>query len=129
MTKNDFRARGLGLAGCCLALLSGCAHQSEPLYHWGDFQTVQYAHFKGEKGPEAGIVALEKIREDAKAKGRALPPGLQAHLGMLYGLTGRGDLFEQNLRAEKHSFPESSVYLDFLLKQKQGESQKVQVVQ
>lgn len=38
---------------------------------------------------------------------------------MLYGLTGRTDLFEQNLLAEKQSFPESSVYLDFLLKKKQ----------
>ncbi|RKT49609.1 hypothetical protein DFR40_3273 [Azonexus fungiphilus] len=114
------------LAGACLALLAGCASQPQSLYHWGAYPAVQYAYFKGDKGPEEGILALEKVREEAKAQGRALPPGLQAHLGLLYGMTGRGDLFEQNLLAEKQSFPESSVYLDFLLKQKTPGGEKAQ---
>lgn len=113
-------SQGWLLLACASAVLfAGCAQQRQPLYHWGSFQAVQYSHFKGDKGPEEGIVELEKVREEAKASGRNVPPGLQAHLGMLYGLTGRTDLFEQNLLAEKQSFPESSVYLDFLLKKNQ----------
>jgi hypothetical protein len=119
MTEVMTSQRWLLPACACALLFTGCAQQRQPLYHWGDFQTVQYGYFKGDKGPEAGIVALEKVREEAKASGRNVPPGLQAHLGMLYGLSGRTDLFEQNLLAEKQSFPESSVYLDFLLKKNQ----------
>lgn len=104
------------ISGLAVATLSGCVTRPQPLYYWGDFQAQQYSYFKGEKGPEEGIQDLEKVREEAKAKGKSVPPGLQAHLGMLYGLTGRTDLFEQNLLAERQQFPESSAYLDFLLK-------------
>jgi len=105
--------------GLVLAALSGCATRQQPLYYWGDFQSQQYSYFKGEKGAEEGILSLEKVREEAKAKGMPVPPGLQAHLGMLYGQTGRTDLFEQNLLAERQQFPESSVYVDFLMKKNQ----------
>lgn len=112
--------RGLILISCLVATtLSGCATRQQPLYHWGDFQSQQYSYFKGNKGPEDSILSLEKTREEAKAKGRSVPPGMQAHLGMLYGQTGRTDLFEQNLQAEKQQFPESAAYVDFLLKKNQ----------
>ena len=107
------------ISSLLVLLLSGCATQPQSLYHWGDFQTQQYAYFKGEKGPEDGIQQLEKIREEAKANGKSVPPGLQAHLGMLYGQTGRTSDFEQHLAAEKLQFPESASYLDFLVKNKQ----------
>lgn len=105
------------IAGAAVTVLAGCVTPPQPLYHWGDFQAQQYAYFKSEIGPEEGIQRLEKVREEAKAKGRPLPPGMQAHLGLLYGQTGRTDLFEQNLQAEKQQFPESAAYVDFLLKQ------------
>ncbi|MCK6390071.1 MAG: DUF4810 domain-containing protein [Azonexus sp.] len=116
------------LAALALAssALSGCASRPQPLYHWGSFQAQQYAYFKGQKGPEEGIQELLKIQEEAKAAGRPVPPGLKAHMGLLYGLTGRTDLLEQNLLAERQQFPESSVYVDFLLKKQskpQGSAQ------
>lgn len=112
--------RGLVLiSGLAVATLSGCVTRPQPIYYWGDFQSQQYSYFKGDKGPEDGIQNLEKVREEAKAKGRPVPPGMQAHLGMLYGLTGRTDLFEQNLQAERQQFPECSAYVDFLLKKNQ----------
>ena len=107
------------ISGLATLLLSGCVTQQQSLYHWGDFQAQQYAYFKGEKGPEDGILRLEKIREEAKSGGKSVPPGLQVHLGMLYGQTGQTDKFEQNLAAERQQFPESISYLDFLLKNKQ----------
>lgn len=110
--------RNLSAAGIVAMVSAGCATRPQPLYYWGDFQNRQYAYLKGVDGPEDGIQNLEKIREEAKAKGKLLPPGFQAHLGLLYGLSGRTDLFEQNLSAERKQFPESSVYVDFLLKKK-----------
>ena len=99
----------------CAALLTACAAPREPLYYWGNFPAQQYAYLQGGQGPEEGIQALEKTREEAKAQGKPLPPGFQAHLGLLYGQTGRTDLFEQYLAAEKQQYPESAAYIDFLL--------------
>lgn len=111
---------GLPLLAALLAsTLAGCVNRPQPLYYWGNFQDQQYAYFKGDKGPEDGIQNLERVREEARSRGRSVPPGFQAHLGMLYGLTGRTDLLEQNLLAERQQFPESAVYVDFLLKTKQ----------
>lgn len=97
-------------------LLAGCATRPQPLYYWGDYQAQVYGHFKGEKGPEEQIAALEAVREKALSQGRALPPGFQTHLAMLYGQTGRSDRLVEQLEAEKKQFPESSTFMDFLLK-------------
>ena len=98
------------------AFLTGCAARQQPLYYWGDYQPQVYGHFKAEKGPDEQILALEKVREQAKAQARPLPPGFQAHLAMLYGQTGRSERLVENLEAEKAQFPESSTFVDFLLK-------------
>lgn len=102
-----------------LATLAGCATKPQPIYYWGDYTAQQYGYLNGSKGPEEGVQRLEKVKEEARSKGKGVPPGLQAHLGMLYGLTGRTDLFEDNLQSERQQFPESSTYVDFLLKTKQ----------
>lgn len=109
-------AQSLVLALAAL-ILSGCAHQRpQPLYYWGAYQSQVYEHFKAEKGPEEQIAVLEAEVEHANATNKALPPGFQAHLAMLYGKTGRSDKLISNLEAEKRQFPEGSVFMDFLLK-------------
>ncbi len=119
MLRTHPKQGPLLLTALLAATLAGCATRQQPLYYWGNFQDQQYAYFKGDKGPEDGIQNLERVREEARSRGRPVPPGFQAHLGMLYGQTGRTDLFEQNLLAERQQFPESSAYVDFLLKKKQ----------
>lgn len=100
----------------CLSLLGGCATRQPPLYYWGSYQTQVYGHFRSEKSPEEQIQALEKDREKSLAAGQALPPGFRAHLAMLYGNSGQSDQMIANLDAEKTQFPESSTFVDFLLK-------------
>jgi hypothetical protein len=107
------------LASLVSIALTGCVNRPQSLYYWGNFTDQQYAYFKGDRGPEDGIVQLEKVREEARSRGKLVPPGFQAHLGLLYGQTGRTDLLEQNLLAEQQQFPESAAYVDFLLKKKQ----------
>lgn len=109
-------ARLCGLAVFSSALLAGCVSRPQPLYYWGDYQSQVYGHFKGEKGPEEQIAALEAVREQARSQGKALPPGFQAHLAMLYGQTGRSERLVEQLEAEKKQFPESATFMDFLLK-------------
>jgi hypothetical protein len=45
-----------------------------------------------------------------------VPPGFHAHLGMLYSMTGKSnDQIAAQFEDEKRLFPESTVYMDFLL--------------
>lgn len=96
------------------ALAAGCATK-QPLYNWGPLDDQVYGYFKNE-APEAQIAILEKHAEVTRAQGKKLPPGYSAHLGLLYEKVGRGEDFIVALEQEKTSFPESSLYIDSLLK-------------
>jgi hypothetical protein len=113
---------GVGTSLACLtamasALLGGCATKSEPpLYGWDGYQPQVYDYLQAKSSPEAQIGALEQSLQQMRGKGERPPPGFQAHLGALYASAGKRQQAEQALLAEKTSFPESSVYMDFLLK-------------
>jgi len=60
-------------------LMTGCANQSKPLYHWGSYQPQVYEYFKGDgSSTEAQIIALEAEMEKARAGDAKLPPGYHA---------------------------------------------------
>jgi hypothetical protein len=99
----------LGVGGCT-------NHRPEPLYYWGEYQNQVYGYFKGEKGPEDQILVCQSDVERAASKNQAVPPGFRAHLGVLYGKIGQTDKMVAQLEAEKQQFPESSTFMDFLLK-------------
>lgn len=104
----------LAVAG---ALLAGCAAQKpQTLYQWDAYQPQVYAYLKGQASPEQQIDSLEQALQQIRAKGNRPPPGFHAHLGALYASVGKGQQAQQELLAEKAAFPESSAYMDFLLK-------------
>lgn len=107
-------AFALGLA----AALGGCATQPKPLYHWGDYQPQVYAYLRGDgtTSPEEQKTKLEITAQQAQARGEALPPGFNAHLGLLYLHAGQTDLAKAAFRNEEAQFPEAKPYMDFLLK-------------
>ncbi|AJY13739.1 DUF4810 domain-containing protein [Burkholderia dolosa] len=108
-------------ATAAVLLLAGCANTTPPLYQWTGYQPQVYEYFKGQKSPQEQIDALEKALQEIRGKGHMPPPGFHAHLGMLYASIGSEQQAEQELQAEKQLFPESSTYMDFLLKKKTGE--------
>jgi hypothetical protein len=55
-----------------------------------------------------------------QAANRPVPPGMRAHLGMLYAETGNDGKAQESLLAEKASCPESATYVDLLLKKYQN---------
>ncbi|WP_433694771.1 DUF4810 domain-containing protein [Herbaspirillum seropedicae] len=114
MNKKLAAGFALGLA----LTLTGCAnHQQKSLYGWGNYQEQLYGHFKNEgNGNEAEIAALEENLQKIRARGEAVPPGYHAHLGMLYASVGKDDQLIQELQTEKTLFPESTPYMDFLMK-------------
>ncbi len=107
----------LGLLVASL-LLVGC-QAPKPLYNWDSYQTVVYQYYQqSESDPHAQIDALKKSIEVARAKSLGVPPGLHAHLGMLYATTGALDLAMSEFNQEEALYPESAKFMDFLMKNK-----------
>ncbi len=98
-------------------LVSGCAaNKPTPLYQWDSYQPQVYEYFKAQTSPQTQIDTLEKSLQEIEAKGAKPPPGFCAHLGMLYASVGKDQQAQQEFLAEEKAFPESSAYMDFLLK-------------
>jgi len=104
--------------GGCIVLLAGCAQRGPaPLYLWEKFPRQQYdTLLRAGVAPLDQITELEEHTEKARAEGAALPPGFRAHLGMLKLSAGDAVQARQLWQAEKTAFPESSPYMDQLLK-------------
>nr|WP_136250748.1 DUF4810 domain-containing protein [Ningiella ruwaisensis] len=99
-------------------ILTGCK-TTEPLYYYGSYQQAVYSYFKTDNLTRAEqIQQLELTIQEAGD--RPVPPGLHAHLGMLYIEAGDADLGLSHLQTEKELFPESAAYIDFLLRQREG---------
>ncbi|MEO8315243.1 MAG: DUF4810 domain-containing protein [Pseudomonadota bacterium] len=115
--KRPWQLAGRLLLGCAALSLAACATAPRTMYAWGSYEDLIYvANAKpGSLTPEAQADQLEKDRQLAQAAGKHLPPGWHAHLASLYAASGRPDLAEQELQAEKAAFPESTTLMDRLL--------------
>lgn len=118
-------SRALTLAvAASLLVLAGCANKPKPLYHWDSFPSQQYSALLREGvSPDEQIRTMEAQAEKARATNAALPPGFRAHLGMLYLGAGNPQRAKELWVAEKTAFPESSPYMDRLLKKLDGPAQ------
>lgn len=104
-----------GLAA--VALLSGCATKPPTVYQWQGYQQSVDSYFRTQGADvESQILAMEAGLEKIRAAGGVVPPGYQAHMGLLYGKQGKLDQFAQQLEAERKQFPESGPFVDFLLR-------------
>ena len=95
--------------------LTACATAPSSLYSWNGYSNHVYSYLKNEASPEEQVLAMEKGVQEAGAKGRALPPGYYAHLGLMYLNSGRTDQALNAWAHEKASFPESAPYIDYLI--------------
>jgi hypothetical protein len=104
--------------GASLVVLAGCAAKGQAsLYLWETFPRQQYqALLRDNFSPAEQISLLEAQAEKARGAQAALPPGFRAHLGMLHLSVGNADRARELWQAEKATFPESSAYMDQLLK-------------
>jgi hypothetical protein len=97
--------------------LTGCASGTKNIYQWESYQpkTLEYLKATGE-GPEKQIIELEAGLEKIKSNNGTPPPGYHAFLGFLYEKSGKHDLMIKELQEEKALFPESSVYMDLMIR-------------
>lgn len=98
-------------------VFAGCAAKGPgPLYVWESFPRQQYSTLlRDGASPDEQIRTLEAHAEKARAASGALPPGLRAHLGMLYLGAGNPQRARELWLAERTAFPESTPYMDRLL--------------
>ncbi|ENU31235.1 MULTISPECIES: DUF4810 domain-containing protein [unclassified Acinetobacter] len=97
--------------------LVGCAAGPQPLYSWGSYTQQTYLMYNApEKAtPNAQIIKLEAEIEKAKAKNLAVPPGLYAHLGLLFLQQNNAQKAVEYFQLERQVYPESTVLMDRLL--------------
>ena len=107
------------LASAAALLLSGCADDSpRQLYYWdGAYTSSVYEYLTEEGDAGAQIVALEESLQKAYQRAAKVPPGLHAHLGLLYLSQGNGAKFKAYVEKEAELYPESRDYAIFLLNQ------------
>lgn len=115
--RSHFAGGTLALAALMI-LLTGCANlQEPPLYGWRGYEKNLDAYFRADKS--SVDEQLQSMQDDQKlleAEGKLLPPGYQAHMGLLYGRKGDFESFRAKLEAEKQQFPESAGFMDFLMR-------------
>ncbi|WP_127471615.1 DUF4810 domain-containing protein [Thiomicrorhabdus aquaedulcis] len=102
-----------------IATLVGCSSAPKQAYNWNEYQPSVYSYLSNNgTSIDEQIEKLEKNRQTAQEDGQALPPGFQAHLGMLYGQKGDTEKMKTLFLNEKTQFPASAKYIDFLLSDK-----------
>lgn len=96
--------------------ISACAAPPKTLYNWDHYQTHLYQSM-GTEGisPQEFTQKMELSMSTIQASGQALPPGFRAQLGLLYSKNGQTNQARDLWIAEKSAFPESTVFMDFLL--------------
>lgn len=108
---------GTKVVTVAMLLASGCAQQP-PIYRWGIYEDVVYNMYvkPGAADPYTQIVKLSEDIERTHAEGERVPPGVHAHLGYMYYLSGDTAAAVEEFMAERELFPESATFIDGILR-------------
>ncbi|RPD89122.1 DUF4810 domain-containing protein [Neisseria weixii] len=98
--------------------LAACGSAPKQMYYWKDYSPTVYEHLKNDASPSEQISKMDKYFTEADRKQMAAAPGAHAHMGLLLIEAGQNEAARQRFETEKQLFPESSVFMDFLLKNK-----------
>ncbi|UXN35988.1 DUF4810 domain-containing protein [Avibacterium paragallinarum] len=105
--------------------LSACGTSTNNMYYWKGYNNTVYDYLKNDSTSISNqIETMEKYFSDAKDKQLAIAPGAHAHMGLLLVQSGQLDAARQQFLEEKKLFPESSSYINFLMKNKVNGEQK-----
>jgi len=101
-----------------LLVITGCNLAPNHQYYWGEYENLIYDSYNkpGSATPELQIQKITQDIEQAKENRKKIPPGLYAHLGMMYAFQGNKSLALAAFNEEKRLFPESSALIDGMIK-------------
>jgi hypothetical protein len=110
----------LSVALAALSVAAGCKSKAPPetIYDWGDYEKSLYRMYvqRDEYDPAGEAQRLSDQVEQTLQQGKRVPPGVQAHIGMLCAATGDTAGAATHFQAEKAAFPESAAFVDGLLR-------------
>ena len=102
-------------------LLGGCATQ--PLYQWGNYDSLLYQGYKDPTKMEAMKAALQNNIAESEKSGQKIAPGLYAELGTLYLQSGATDNAIVMYSHERDTWPESKGLMDAMIRNIQRRQQ------
>lgn len=107
-------------------VMTGCATKSNSMYAWGTLPQQHYLMYtQPQKAtPNQQIKALEAQIEKTKANNQTIPPGLYAHLGLMYSMIQQMNQANHYFNLERQLYPESSILMNRLLQTKQEQSKQ-----
>jgi hypothetical protein len=100
-----------------LVLISACV-SDKSLYFWGHYEDSVYGlcHGTGTFDLAKDVQILSQEVDRARVEGRRVAPGVHAHLGYLYYVSGNTGAAVQQFNAEKETYPESTTFIDGMLR-------------
>lgn len=101
-------------------LLSACTSAPQTMYYWQDYSPTVYQRLKNDTSGGEQIGKMQKYFTDAQSRQMAAAPGAHAHMGLLLIEAGQDDAARRQFEAEKQLFPESAVFMDFLMHKPNG---------
>lgn len=103
-------------------LMVGCASKKETFY-WGEYEDILYEMYTspGSADVPKQISVLSDDLSKAEAKGMQIAPGVHAHLGYMFALSGNISEAKSAFAAEKENFPESAIMVDGMLNRLEGQ--------
>jgi hypothetical protein len=97
--------------------MSACV-SDKSLYLWGHYEDSVYGlcHGAGTFDLAQDVQVLAQEIDRARVEGHRVAPGLHAHLGYLYYVSGNTGAAVQHFNAEKELYPESATFIDGMLR-------------
>ncbi len=95
-----------------LAPLAGCT-AGRATYEWGRYESLLYDMYRrpGKADPAIQIAKLSEDIDRAQGRGRAVPPGVHAHLGYMFYLQGNLNAALGEFQTEARLYPESAKFM------------------
>jgi hypothetical protein len=100
-----------------LALALPACAAKPPMYAWGRYQDSLYAMWIRADAFDVRdhLAILTEDIERAESEERLVPPGVRAHVAMLFFEAGNTEEARRYLLDEKAAFPEATVFVDGML--------------
>ena len=106
------------LVAAVLAVAGCTSSRPRTMYGWDGYEESLYRYFTepADVDPGAEAHALEESLQQEIQDGHAVPPRFHAHLALLHPRPRDTAAAEAALRAEMAAFPESSVFVEGMLR-------------
>ncbi len=98
-------------------LLAGCVTQPKDTYYWGSYEQLIYDMYN-KPGSADPALQIDKLTADinaAEQAGKPVPPGVHAHLGMMFAMQGNVEQSQAAFLQEKTLYPEAAVLIDGMM--------------